>query len=68
MINDLNGEKIIGTFYGKECQKNKSKRNQDRKIKYKKKASYMSNGENMIIRLMTGLIKRMLYKNESIFS
>ena len=40
----------------------------DRKIKYKKKASYMSNGENMIIRLMAGLIKKMLYKNESIFS
>ena len=35
MINDLNGEKIIGTFYVKECQKNKSKRIEKLNIKRK---------------------------------
>ena len=40
VINDLNDEEIIGTFYEKE----------------------------MIIHLIAGLIKKMLYKNESILS
>ena len=31
VINDLNGEEIIGTFYEKELQKTNQKRTQDRK-------------------------------------
>ena len=30
--------------------------------------NYMSNGKDMIIYLIAGLIKKMLHKNESIFS
>ena len=34
----------------------------------KKEMSYMSNGKAVIIHLIAGLIKMMLYKNESIIS
>ena len=33
-----------------------------------KKINYMSNGKDMIIHLIVGLIKKTLYKNESILS
>ena len=37
MINDLNGEKIIRTFYGKECQKNNQKEIRIEKLNIKRK-------------------------------
>ena len=56
VVNDLNDEKIIGTFYEKELQKINQ---QEFRIKKEiKKTSYMSNGKDMIIHLIAGLIKR----------
>ena len=53
-INDLNGEKIVGTFYKKELQK-KSKRVQNWKNNEEKKViNYMLNGKDTIIRLIAG--------------
>ena len=46
VINDLNGKEIIGTFYEKELQRNRSTR------------SYVSNRKDMIIHLTVGLIKK----------
>ena len=78
VISDLNGEEIIGTFYEKELQKTNQKEFRIEKKLRRKVINYMSNGKDMIIHLIAGLIKKMLneilsntnllYKNESIFS
>ena len=52
---DLNGEEIVGTFYEKELQKNKSKRVKSLKSNIMK---YMLNGKATIILLTVGLIKK----------
>ena len=36
VINDINGEEVVGTFYEKELQQNKSKRVWDSKINKRK--------------------------------
>ena len=59
VISDLNGEPITGIFYEKQLQQT----NQKEKVR-----SYTSNGKDAIIRLIVGLIKETLYKNESILS
>ena len=64
----MNGEEIIETFYEKELQKTNQKEFKIEKIIKGKETSYMSNGEDMIIHLIVGLIKKTLYKNESIHS
>ena len=56
VVNDLNDEKIIGTFYEKELQKINQQEFRIKKVI--KKTSYMSNGKDMIIHLIAGLIKR----------
>ena len=56
VINDLKGEKIIGTFYEKELQK--TNQQEFRIEKVIKRKGYMSNGKVMIIRLIAGLIKK----------
>ena len=76
--NDLNGEEIIRTFYKNELQKTNQEKFRLEKVIKKKEINYMSNGKDMIILLIAGLIKKMLneilpnaiplYKNESIFS
>ena len=68
IINDLNGKEIIGRFYEKELQKTNQKEFRIEKVIKKKETSYMSNGKDMIIHLIVGLIKRMLNKNDPIFS
>ena len=60
IINDLNGEKIIETFYEKELQKTSQKEFRIEKVI--KKKSYMSNGKDMIIHLIVGLIKKTSHK------
>ena len=66
---DLNGEKVIGTFYEKELKKtNQEEFRIEKGLKRKKVISCMLNGKSMIILLIVGLIKKTLYKNESIFS
>ena len=64
----LNDEKIIGTFYGKKLPKTNQEEFRTEKVINKKGDNYMSNGKDMIIHLIVGLVKKMLYKNESIFS
>ena len=66
VINDLNGEEIIGTFYEKELQKTNQKEFRIEKVLKKKVINYMLNGKVMIIHLIAGLISS--YKNKSIFS
>ena len=57
VINDLNGEKIIGTFYEKELQKTNQEEFRIEKVIKKKGKNYMSNGKDMMIHLIVGLIK-----------
>ena len=66
-IRNLNDKKIIGTFCEKGLQKTNQKEFRIEKL-IKKVISYMSNGQDMKIHLIVGLIKKMIYKNESIFS
>ena len=49
-ISDLNGEEIVGSFQEKELQKTNQK----------ELRSHMSNGKNMVIILIAGLIKKIL--------
>ena len=57
VINDLNGEKITGSFYEKELQKTNQKEFRIEKVIKKKTINYMSNGK-AIIHLIAGLIKK----------
>ena len=68
VVNDLNGEQIIGTFYEEELQKTNQQEFRIEKIIKRKRVNYMLNGEVIIIHLIVGLIKKILCKNESIFS
>ena len=61
VINDLNGEEIIGTFYEKELQKTNQKELEQKKYLEKKMINYMSNGKVMIIHLKAGFIKKIQY-------
>ena len=56
VINDLNGEEIIGTFYEKELQKTDQKEFRIEKVL--KKSTHMSNGKVIIIHLIVGLVKK----------
>ena len=64
-ISDLNGEEITESFYEKELQKINQKEFRIEKV-LKKVINYMSNGKDIIIHLIVGLIKKISYKNESI--
>ena len=68
VINDFNGEESIGTFYEKELKKQISKYLGWKKLLKEKEINCMSSGKDMIIHLIAGLIKMILYKNESILS
>ena len=69
VINDLNGEEIIETFYEKELQKtNQQGFRIEKKLLKEKEINYMLNGKDMTIYLIAGLIKMILHKNESILS
>ena len=59
-INDLNGEKIIGSFYEKELQKTDQEEFRIEKVVKGKVIKYMLNGKVMIIHLIVGLIKKTL--------
>ena len=62
IINDLNGEKIIGNFYEKELQKQINKDLGQKNSLKEKEINYMSNVKNIIIHLIAGLIKKDLIK------
>ena len=55
VINDLNGEEIIETFYEKELQKTNQK---EFRIEKEKVINYFSNGKALMIHLIAGLIKK----------
>ena len=57
VIYDLNGEEITGTFYEKELQKIDQQEFRIEKVVKKKVINYMSNGNDMIMHLIAGLIK-----------
>ena len=57
VINDLNGEEIMGTFFEKELQKTNQEGFSIEKVIKRKEINYMSNGRDMIICLIDGLIK-----------
>ena len=58
VINDVNGEEIIGTFYEKELQKTNQQEFRTEKVLRKKVINYMLNGKVMIVHLIAGLIKK----------
>ena len=57
VINDLNGEEIIGIFYEKELRKTNQEEIRIERVIKKKAINYMSNGKDMIIHAIAGLIK-----------
>ena len=61
VINDLNGEETVGTFYEKELQKTNQKEFRIEKV-IEKEISYILNGKVMIILLIVGLIKQALHE------
>ena len=66
VVNDLNGEEIIGSFYENELQKTNQKQFRIEKVlKRKGNKLYV---KCQIIVLIVGLIKNISYKNESILS
>ena len=64
----MNGEPIFGSFFEKEFQKISQEKFRIEKVPERKVINFMSNGKDMIIHLIVGLMKKTLYKNESILS
>ena len=62
IINDLNSEEIIGSFYEKEWQKTNKKEFRIEKNLKEKVINCMLNGKDMAIHLIVGLIKKISYK------
>ena len=58
VINCLNGEEIIGTFYEKELKKIDQQEVRIEKVIKKKVINYVSNRKDMIIHLIAGLRKK----------
>ena len=52
VINDLNSEEIIGTFYEKELQKTNQQEFRIEKVIKEKVINYMSNGKIMVVHLI----------------
>ena len=68
VISDLNVEEIIGRLYKKEWQKtNHTEFRVETLIRKKKTINCMSNVKVVIIRLLVGLIKMLLYKMSQYF-
>ena len=60
VVSDLNGEKTTGSFYKKNCKKLVKKNLDYKKYLKEKVINGMSNGKDMIIVLIAGLIKQTL--------
>ena len=54
LVNDLNGEKIKGSFYEKELQKTNQKEFRIEKVNKRKVINHMSNAKDIIILLIVG--------------
>ena len=71
VISDLNGEEVTGRFYEKEFQKtNQGKFRIEKVIKRKGDKLYVKwkGYDNSFDHLIVGLMKKTLYKNESLLS
>ena len=68
MINDLNNEEIIGSFYEKEFQKTNEKEFRIEKVLKRKVDKLDVKQKEYDNSLIVRSIKKTLYKNESIFS
>ena len=68
VISDLNGQPIAGSFYEKELQKASQEKLRIEKVLKEKVINCTSNGKGMVFILIVRLIKKTLYKNESILS
>ena len=64
IISDLNGKDIIGSFYGKELQKTNQKEFRIEKVIKKKELNCMSDVKDLVILLISGLIKKTYYKSK----
>ena len=62
IINDLNGEEIMGTFYEKELQKTDQQKFRIEKLIKRTGKKLYSNGKVMMVHLIAGLIKMLLNK------
>ena len=62
VINDLNGAEIIGIFYGRKLQKTNQEESRIEKVIKKKWETIYAKGNDIIIHLIFGLIKRNWYK------
>ena len=60
--------KLLVLFIKKNYKKQVNKNLELKKYLKEKVINYTSNGKVMIVHLIDGLIKKILYKNESIFS
>ena len=67
IISDLNGEDIFGTFCEKELQMTNQGLFIDAKVIKRKGVNYISNGKDMMIYFIVGLIKKTNYKWVNIF-
>ena len=68
MISDLTGESTLEFFLKKNFNKLVKKNLEQKKYLKEKVINFMLNGKDMIIHLIVGLMKKTLYKNESILS
>ena len=68
VINDLNNEEIIGSFYEKEFQKTNEKEFRIEKVLKRKVDKLYVKQKEYDNSLIVRSIKKTLYKNESIFS
>ena len=62
MINDLNCDKIIRTFYEKSCRRQTKQNLESEKSLKEKEISFILNRKVMIILPLVGLIKRSYIK------
>ena len=61
-------KKLLGVFMKKNCSRLIKKNLEYKRYLKEKEINCTSNGKDMIIVLIVGLIKNTLYKNESILS
>ena len=64
----MNGEEITESFYEKELQKANQKEFRIKKVLKRKGDKLYVKWKGYIIALIVGLVKKSLYKNESILS
>ena len=68
VINDLNGEEIAGIFYKKELQRTNQKEFRIEKVIKRKENKLHVKWKGYDNCLIVGMIKKTLYKNESVLS